>query len=359
MLTLGALSHGCSDDMAQYLPELLPILLNSVKGQPGQDMPPEVRCISCWVLGRYSEFWFCPDNDEDAACFLPRGAKSIDTQKSIIEALVTVMLDRTPRIQAAACSALTAVFESVASDEENGNDITILDSCLTDMVVQFNRAFEVYGIKNTLILCDTVGTFCDSISPNSLQTMHSTSNTPISKLILNPLCEKLYQLMHTRDPSSNNSQCAPNPHLFPVLECLTSVSTAVGLDLLPFSTAMVRKILQLISDVVDAQDIYIAALSEGADKTSLEEIPDIDFAVCALDVVSGIVEGLRGAFGVVVLGLTVDEHKLQNLPLNHEQLLMYRESGGEEVQQMLVYLLLKCMRFEHSPGTSSCGYVVM
>lgn len=360
MLTLGALSHGCSDDMAPHLPTLLPALLSSIQGRRElpdgqcQEFPPEVRCISCWVLGRYSEYWFTEGEGEQE--YEPRVVKTVtvETQKAIIHTLMASMLDTTPRLQAAACSALTAVFESSAASELDSYDptfISILDACLTDMVRQFHHAFSLFGVKNSLILCDTIGTLCDSISPNSLQSILTDSDSNLSSLILNPLMQKFSQLLQMQDPCAEGAECAPHPHLYPVMECLTSVSTAVGLDLLPFSTDLVKMLLQLISSVVDAHDKHHASLEQGAAVDSLEELPGIDFAVCSLDVLSSLVEGMKGVFSLVVLGLPLGERALGELPIDPAALQPYCQHGsGDDVQRMLIFQLVRCLSFVHSSG---------
>ena len=370
MLTLGALSHGCSDDMAEYLPGLLPILLSSVQGQRGGQaatthgegalvFPPEVRCISCWVLGRYSDYWFTEGGAEEE--YAPHDPKeiNIDTQKSIIQTLMTSMVDSVPRLQAASCSALTAVFDSVAASESDFQEdpaaISILDACLADMVAQFHHAFGMFGVKNSLILCDTVGTLCDAIAPNSLQTMFSVSASNLSSLILNPLVEKFSALLQIQDPSfeGGEGECAPHPHLYPVMECLSSVNTAVGLDLLPFVTDLVKMFLHLITSVLDAYDQHHAALAAGAAEEDLDELPGIDFAVCALDVLSSMVEGLKVVFPLVVLGLPLDHRTMSGLPLSPEHLHPYCQHGtGEDIQRMVISQAVRCMSFSHSSGES-------
>jgi hypothetical protein len=207
MLGLGALSRGCSDQMSPFLPELLPFLLASVNGTIGtQECPPELRCVSAWVIGRYSYFWFDTELQDE---------KTTNDQKEIMASLLTAMLQSPPKFQSAACAALCAIFENCASvpsgrcvcvprttrhlfccfsfpdyycyyylivvrlckifyfiyvyirpDEES---INILNIFLVDILQQVQAAFRVYGVKNTLILCDTLATLCDALGECSLQ----------------------------------------------------------------------------------------------------------------------------------------------------------------------------------------------
>jgi transportin-1 len=109
MLGLGALSRGCFDEMSPHLPSLLPFLLSSVRGGgvPGQEYPPELRCISAWVIARYCHYWF--DSTEDRSF-----DDHINTQKEIIGCLLNALVDPHPKLQAAVCAAFCGIFESAS-----------------------------------------------------------------------------------------------------------------------------------------------------------------------------------------------------------------------------------------------------
>lgn len=51
ILALGAVSNGCATGLAPHLPGMVAMLAPTLG-----DARPMVRCISCWVLGRYSKW---------------------------------------------------------------------------------------------------------------------------------------------------------------------------------------------------------------------------------------------------------------------------------------------------------------
>jgi transportin-1 len=76
--------------------------------------------------------------------------------------------------------------------------------------------------------------------------------------------------------------------LFPILECLASVTAASGSQIIPYAPAIFVRCLRIISSTMQA---YVTN-----DPDELEDAPVKDFAVCGLDVISGLVEGLGVQF---------------------------------------------------------------
>ena len=138
LLALGALANGCRPEMGRHLCELVPFLLALVT-----DAMPEVRSIACWVLSRYSSWMF--EEDEDTGTF--PGAVFI---APLFQSLAVTMLDTVPKVQSAACSALCVVIDE-------GRDA--VTPYIGDVLASVSRAFAIYGIKNQLVLCDTVTIF--------------------------------------------------------------------------------------------------------------------------------------------------------------------------------------------------------
>lgn len=97
------------------------------------------------------------------------------TQKTIITCLLEAMHSPPPKLQAAICASLCAIFEA-ASDvgdppplSPEDHCISILHICLVDILRHIQLCFQSFGVKNVLLLCDTLATFCDAIGPLSLQ----------------------------------------------------------------------------------------------------------------------------------------------------------------------------------------------
>lgn len=122
VLGLGTLSRGCADEVASVLPNLLPFLLSCVSGSVSADCPPELRyifspplhssfplprCVTAWVIGRYSFYWF--ENSED------RTYEDLQTQKNILSCLLENMPTSPPKLQAGICAALCAIFEAAST----------------------------------------------------------------------------------------------------------------------------------------------------------------------------------------------------------------------------------------------------
>jgi hypothetical protein len=92
-----------------------------------------------------------------------------------------------PKLQAAICAALCSIFE-VASTvgsppplrstsfvawmmffRPEDHCISVLHVCLVDILQQIQACFQTFGVKNFLLLCDTLATLCESMDPLSLQ----------------------------------------------------------------------------------------------------------------------------------------------------------------------------------------------
>ena len=175
---------------------------------------PEMRAISCWVLSRY-----CPlyadlpqqqqssgggssnSNGSSTAVVVPGGGQEMYLQT--LHALLQAMFDTQPKVQIAACSALSVLIEhcyyipttnttSTTTTQEN-----ILTSQLYTILGAINRAFDLYGVKSSLILIDTIGTIADAVGaelksaqytalylPKLMQRFESLEDTGITIAIL-------------------------------------------------------------------------------------------------------------------------------------------------------------------------------
>ena len=177
ILVLGAIAEGCFNGITAHLDQLIPYLIQCLS-----DKKPLVRSIACWTLSRYAH-WVVHQPHE---LYL----------KSLIEELLKKILDPNKRVQEAACSAFATL------EEETGIELVPFLPGILDTLV---FAFKKYQAKNLLILYDAVGTLADSVGS------HLNKPEFIHKL-MPPLIEKWNSL---RDEDKN---------LFPLLECLSSVS---------------------------------------------------------------------------------------------------------------------------------------
>lgn len=164
------------------------------------------------------------------------------------------------QVQEAACSAVATLEEEAAS---------LLSPHVSKILNVFSAAFARYQTRNLVILYDACGTLADSIG--------SDLNKPeLVNLLLPPLMAKWQQLAD--DDRS----------LFPLLECLASVVTALGPGFADSAPPVFQRCERLITFGL-----------EGQAKGEIDDL-DNDFIVCPLDLISGLAEGMGPAFDPLV-----------------------------------------------------------
>ena len=169
------------------------------------------------------------------------------------------ILDSNKRVQEAACSAF-ATFE-----EEAGYELVpYLPEILTTLV----EAMKIYQRKNLLIAYDAIGTLADSVGGNLAQ-------PPYVDMLMQPLMDKWNRLEDD------------NKELFPLLECISSVATALHTSFLPYCEPVFQRCIHLISKSLQQQHQMA-----GQAGTTEHDQPDKDFLIVALDLLSEIAEAL-------------------------------------------------------------------
>ncbi|KAG0742794.1 hypothetical protein G6F57_010403 [Rhizopus arrhizus] len=244
ILALGAAAEGGIAEIAPHLHELVPYLLNNLS-----DPKPLVRSITCWTLGRYSS-WIVRTSQQ-----------SPDARQRFFEPLVHLLLqrvlDKNKRVQEAACSSLSLLEEEATME---------LVPYLLPILTTLSSAFEMYQHRNLLLLYDTVGTLADVVG-------EALNNQQFIDLIMPPLIRKWQEI-----PDDNTD-------LFPLLECLSSITTALGKGFKPFAEPVYRRCVMLVLKTLEECQAF-------AMDPSLDE-PDKDFMIVALDLLSGIVQALN------------------------------------------------------------------
>ena len=245
ILALGAIAEGCIGGVQPHLPTLVPLLVNTL-GDP----KPLVRSIACWTLSRYSSWCVAPKNPEhQQAFFLPT-----------MEGLLRMVLDNNKRVQEAGCSAFATL------EEEAGPDLApFLEPVLTTLVYAFNK----YQQKNLLILYDAIGTLADSVG--------SSLNRPEYVEILMPPLIAKWQTLADDDID-----------LIPLLECVSSVTIAIGPGFLDHSPPVFQRCVQIIHNTL------LVYQQESQKPLQERELPDRTFIIVCLDLLSGLTQGLGG-----------------------------------------------------------------
>ncbi len=246
ILVLGAIAEGCYNGILAHLEQLIPYLIQCLS-----DKKPLVRSISCWTLSRYAH-WVVHQPHE---FYL----------KPLVEELLKKVLDTNKRVQEAACSAFATL------EEEAGIELV---PYLPLILEAFAIAFRKYQAKNLLILYDAVGTLADSVGS------HLNKPEYIQK-IMPPLIEKWNAL---RDEDKN---------LFPLLECLSSVATALQTGFIPYCEPVYKRCLLLVTQTLEHAEMHVKHPEQ-------YDMPDKDFMVVALDLLSGLAEGLGNTISPLI-----------------------------------------------------------
>lgn len=241
ILALGAMAEGCIDAVEPHLPTLIPYLVNMLN-----DSKPLVRSITCWTLGRYASWCTQPFSDEHKNSFF------VPT----LEGLLRMILDNNKRVQEAGCSAFATL------EEDAGLELApYLEPVLRNLVF----AFEKYQHKNMLILYDAIGTLADAVGP-ALQNPHYVD------ILMPPLLKRWSKL---KDDDED---------LVPLLECLASVTIAMGSAFVPYA----GPVFERCTNIVHGSLLQYQAYQQNPE---MDE-PDRSFLVVALDLLSGLTQGL-------------------------------------------------------------------
>lgn len=210
ILALGAIAEGCMQGMVQHLPELIPYLISCLT-----DKKALVRAITCWTSSRYAHWVVTQPHDQ----FL----------KPLMEELLKRILDANKRVQEAACSAFATLEEEACTE---------LVPYLGFILRTFVFAFTKYQHKNLLILYDAIGTLADSVG-------HHLNKQEYINMLMPPLIQK-WNMLKDEDKD-----------LFPLLECLSSVATALQSGFLPYCEPVYKRCISLIQQTLNLDMVSI------------------------------------------------------------------------------------------------------
>jgi transportin-1 len=238
VLALGAIGPGCLDAIAQHLPNLVPYLLTLLG-----DEQPVVRQITCWALARFAGWASQLDGQSKTTLFEP-----------ILDGILQRMLDHNKKVQESAASAFATLEEAA--------NIQLIPYC-TPIVKQFARCFGQYKDRNMFILYDCVQTLAEHAGP-------ALAQPELVNLLMPALIARWNKV---QDQSRE---------LFPLLECLSYVATALQAQISPFAPPFFQRCIRIIQQ--NLEDSYSAG--EEFDQ------PDKDFLVTSLDLLSALVQSL-------------------------------------------------------------------
>ncbi|KAI0471898.1 armadillo-type protein [Xylariaceae sp. FL0804] len=240
VLALGAVAEGCIDVVTPHLPELVPYLISLLN-----DTEPVVRQITCWTLGRYSS-WAArlTDQEQKRVYFEP-----------MMEGILTKMLDRNKKVQEAAASAFANLEEKAGKR---------LEPYALPIIQQYVRCFHKYKDRNMYILYDCVQTLAEHIGP-------VLARQDLSNELMPALTERWTKV-------SDQSR-----ELFPLLECLSYVAMAMNDAFTPYAQPIFGRCVNIIHQNLEASLVP---------SNPTVEVPEKDFLVTSLDLLSAIVQAL-------------------------------------------------------------------
>ena len=241
VLTLGAVADGCMDAVTPHLPELIPYLISLL-----DDSQPVVRQITCWCLGRYSEW----------ASHLGTPAERSQFFEPMMEGILRRMLDNNKKVQEAAASAFASLEEK--------SDANLIPYC-EPILRQFVQCFGKYKYRNMYILYDCVQTLAECV-------MGELAKPNLVDILMPALIERYNQV-------SDLSR-----ELFPLLECLGYIAAAYGDAFAPFAPPLFQRCIKIIYENLQE---YVASVNNQA----IDE-PDKDFLVTSLDLLSAIIQAI-------------------------------------------------------------------
>lgn len=240
VLALGAIADGCMLAVEPHLPLLTQYLITLL-----QDPEPVVRQITCWSLGRYSGWASRLDQAGKRQHFEP-----------MMDGILKRMLDNNKRVQEAAASAF-------ANLEEKAN-VQLRDYCAV-IVRQFVDCFAKYKDRNMFILYDCVQTLAEHVGP-------ALAKPELVSILMPALIQRWNRV-------SDQSR-----EMFPLLECLSYVATALGDSFAPFSKPIFARCINIIHQ--NLEENWVASTNPAMDQ------PEKDFLVTSLDLLSAIVQAL-------------------------------------------------------------------
>ena len=242
VLALGAIADGCMSVVAPHLPQLVPFLISLLS-----DKEPVVRQITCWCLGRYSEWASHLESSADTTRFF----------EPMMQGLLERMLDRNKKVQEAGASGFASL------EEKSGQKL----APYTEPILrQFTQCFATYKDKNMYILYDCVQTLADNVGPEMAK--------PDRIDLLMPVL--IGRWNYIADESRE---------LFPLLGCLGYVAQAYGDKFAEYAPPIFSRCIKIVYQSLQAHMAFI-------NNQTIDE-PDKDFIVTSLDLLSAIIQAIE------------------------------------------------------------------
>ena len=227
ILAFGAMASGCmhSPVMEAYLPQTFSFLLQCLN-----DPTPELRATACWAISRYIG-WVVGDGP----------APREQLFGSVVVHLLQCSLDPSPRVQSAALSALCCVYEAAAGEGQ-------LLCMVPDIFRCYQRAAGIYGVKNSLLLLDNIGSLAEAAADALADPQLTPMYMPLVVQYFAALDDFDYRLVPLlgTQPSPNPHPTLTRPSPNPTTECVSSLGPSMQGEIAPFASAILSRCLRLV-----------------------------------------------------------------------------------------------------------------
>ncbi|KAG2499029.1 hypothetical protein HYH03_003214 [Edaphochlamys debaryana] len=272
ILALGAIAHGCHAGLQPFLEGMVHMLLPALR-----DARPMVRIITCWTLARYSHWLFLG--------VVERGAAGRPLLDEVVAGVLASMADNNKFVQAAAVSALAVVVET-AAEGHDGPD-KLLEPYLKAILEALAMALSRYTRRGVVVTYDALSCTARVLGPRM-------ADPALAAIILPALVHKFTAAQLT------------DKDLLATMECLANVTPHVGRAVEPYAKALYDGAIALASLYMRAAAqqpgaagaAAAAAAPSAAGAAAVEYDPN--YVVLALDVISGLSQGLHASIESLV-----------------------------------------------------------
>lgn len=252
VLSFGAITPGCGEHLYQYLPTIVPYIMQLLN-----DENAAIRSMACWALGRCSK-WIISVK-EGNQFFIP-----------FINGILLKLSDSSQSTQESAFCAIS-YFMDYAQNLMAGYTKDFLVACFT--------VYPTLSSKNAIVFYDSISTLADAVGSEIAKPEYIS-------IYMNPFSQRFNEL---RDDDTR---------LIPLMECLTTLAGTMGSSFLPYVDFMIERALRMMETYFMEQNLY-------RQEPYKHFPPDSRFMVCALDLISGISEGIHSTIYEYLKGTNI------------------------------------------------------
>jgi transportin-2 len=265
ILAFGAIAIGCQTGLRPYLVPIASRLLQ-ILDEPNTHFL--VSVIAMWALRRISSFLL--DMPPDLVPLRPDGSQGhpLDLLNRFVFIVVRNMESASKMVQESATAALNDLCMEADAHQ--------LDGMIDGIIQSIGRCIPAYQLKNKLELFKAIENVCDQFGSQ----LAADSRRDV-------LIGQLQQVwVSTSDQS----------HLIcPLFSCMGRVCGALGSAIQPISATIFHRAYQMCSHHIELRKQAIAAVND--------DMPDAEYAITAMDLISGLFDALGSSMEPLIAPL--------------------------------------------------------